>query len=112
MKKNYKILTHFGNALCELHVICLHVVVQVYNGVTSPWATYQARGHSNSNHVQFTLATLIIMKFPTIIEVPKWFPSENRCILDVHHIDERNYSINYLFNMTKRRFLMSHYHVL
>ena len=32
------------------------------------------------------------------------FPSENGCVLDVHNIDERNFSINYLFDMTKRRF--------
>jgi hypothetical protein len=34
-------LIHFGDALCKsrifLHVKCLHVVVQLYNGVTSPW---------------------------------------------------------------------------
>ena len=27
---------------------------------------------------------------------------ENGCILDVYNIDERNFSVNYLFNMTKR----------
>ena len=31
-----------------------------------------------------------------ISEVPKYFPSENRCILDVHN------NINYLFSMIKR----------
>ena len=75
-------------------------------------ATYQAGGHSNPNHVHSTLVTLIIIKFPMIGEVPKQFPSENGCILDVHNIDERNSSINYLFNMTKRRFYMLHYQVL
>ena len=39
-KKIDNILTHFVDALCEkydfLHVKCLHVVVQLYNGVTSP----------------------------------------------------------------------------
>ena len=33
-------------------------------------ATYQARGHSNPNHVHSTLVTLIIIKFPMISEVP------------------------------------------
>ena len=28
------------------------------------------------------------------------FPSEIRCILDVHNIDEMDFSINYLFNVT------------
>ena len=41
-KKIDKILTHFGDALCEklnlLHVKCLHVVVRLYNGVTSLWS--------------------------------------------------------------------------
>ena len=39
-KKIDKSLTHFGDALCKkyifLHVKCSHVVVQLYNGVTSP----------------------------------------------------------------------------
>ena len=38
-KKFDKNFTHFGDALCKkeifLHVKCLHVVVQLYNGVTS-----------------------------------------------------------------------------
>ena len=33
-------------------------------------------------------------------EVSKQFPSENGCILDVHNLDEGNFSINYVFNMT------------
>ena len=46
---------------------------------------------------------IILVKFPMISEVPKQFPSEKGCILDVHNINERKFSINYLFNMTKRR---------
>ena len=67
-------------------------------------AIYQAGGHSNPNHVHFTLVTLSIIKFPMISEVPKQFPSDNECILDVHDIGERNFNMNYLFTMTKRRF--------
>ena len=37
-------------------------------------------------------------------EVPKQFPNENGCILDEHNIDEKNFSISYLFNLTKWRF--------
>jgi hypothetical protein len=54
-------------------------------------ATYHARGHPNPNLVHSTLVTLILIKFL----------SENGYILDVHNIDEKNFSINYLFNMTK-----------
>ena len=35
-----------------------------------------------------------------ISEVPKYFPNENECILDVHNIHEIVFSINYVFNMT------------
>ena len=59
-----------------------------------------------SNYVHSTLVTLNIIKFPMICEVPKQFPSENGCILDVHNIDEWNFSINNLFNMTKWIFKM------
>ena len=61
--------------------------------------------YSNSNHVHSTLVTLSLIKFPTISEVPKYFPSENGCVLDVHNIGERNFSITYLINMTKKEIL-------
>jgi hypothetical protein len=51
-----------------------------------------------------TLITLTLIKFPMIYEAPKQFPGENGCILDIHNIDERNFSIDYLLHMTKRRF--------
>ena len=37
-----------------------------------------------------------------IEEVSTKFPSENGGMLDVHNIDERNFRINYLFNMTTK----------
>ena len=64
MKKFDKSLTHFGDALCKsrifLHVKCLHVVVQLYNGVTSPcpqdwldgWTTLVS---SNNDHLSLTI---------------------------------------------------------
>jgi hypothetical protein len=57
-----------------------------------------------TNHVHSTLVTLIIIKFPIVSEVPKLSPSDSGCILDVHNIDERSFSINYLFDLTKWRF--------
>jgi hypothetical protein len=33
------------------------------------------------------------------------FPGENECTLDVHNIDERKFSINFLFAMTKKEIL-------
>ena len=37
-------------------------------------------------------------------EIPKYFPGEIGCILNVHNKDERNSSINYLFNKTNEDF--------
>jgi hypothetical protein len=56
------------------------------------------------NQVHSTVVTLIIIKFPMISEVLKYFPSENGCILDVHNMDEKNSNINSLFDMTKWSF--------